>query len=120
MIANTPIVLELGWGTDTSDQIADFLGVVELAVTLDGQPLPNAGDYWSEIEEAGDGDGDGDTDYVTMWRYPVGVLDPGTHRVESEMRLQRPVTDGRDSDGDGVADEYSGTFDFSLQIVVGQ
>lgn len=118
--ANTPIVLKLGWATDTPEQIADFLGSVELVVTLDGQPLQNTGDYWSEAEEAGDADEDGDTDYRTLWLYPVGVLSPGTHTVESEMRLQRPVTDGGDSDGDGVADEYSGTFNFSLQIVVGQ
>jgi len=118
--ANTPIVLRLGWATDTAEQVADFLGSVELAVTLDGQLLENTGDYWSEVEEDGDSDEDGDTDYRTLWLYPVGVLGPGTHQVESEMRLQRPVTDGGDSDGDGVADEYSGTFDFSLQIVVGQ
>jgi hypothetical protein len=117
---NTPIVLTLGWATDTAEQIADFLGSVELVVTLDGQPLQNTGDHWSEVEDAGDADQDGDVDYRTLWLYPVGVLSPGTHGVESEMRLQRPVADGRDADGDGVADEYSGTFDFSLQIVVGQ
>jgi len=116
--ANTPVVLGVGWITDAVEQIADFLGSVELVVTLDGQPLQNTGDHWSEIEEAGDADEDGDMDYLTLWRYPVGVLSPGTHRVQSEMRLQRPVTDGCDSDGDGVADEYSGTFDWSLQIVV--
>jgi hypothetical protein len=118
--ANTPIVLRLGWATDTAEQVADFLESVDLVVTLDGQPLPNTGDHWSEIEEAGDADGDGDTDYVTVWLYPVGVLRSGTHGVEAEMHLQFPVTDGGDSDGDGVADEYSGTFDWSLQIVVEQ
>jgi hypothetical protein len=116
--ANTPIVLRIGWATDTAEQVADFLRAVELAVTLDGQPLESTGDYWSEIEEAGDADGDGDTDYVAVWRYPVGVLSPGTHGVEAEMHLGFPVIDGSDSDGDGVADEYSGTFDFSVQIVV--
>jgi hypothetical protein len=118
--ANTPVVLRVGWATDTPEQIADFLGSVELAVIVDGQPLQNTWEYWSEAEEAGDVDEDGDVDYLTLWLYPVGVFSPGTHAVESEMRLQRPVTDGGDSDGDGVADEYSGTFDFSLQIVVGQ
>jgi hypothetical protein len=118
--ANTPVVLGVGWIADAVEQIADFLESVELVVTLDGQPLRNTGGHWSEIEEAGDADEDGDVDYLTLWRYPIGVLSPGTHRVESEMRLQRPVTDGCDSDGDGVADEYSGTFDWSLQIVVEQ
>jgi hypothetical protein len=118
--ADTPVVLGVGWIADAVEQIADFLGSVELVVTLDGQPLQNTGDHWSETEEAGDADEDGDMDYLTLWRYPVGVLSPGTHRVESKMRLQRPVTDGCDSDGDGVADEYSGTFDWSLQIVVEQ
>jgi hypothetical protein len=36
------------------------------------------------------------------------------------MRLQWPVTDGFDSDADGVPDEFSGTEGFSLQIVVGE
>ena len=118
--ANTPIVLRFGWATDTPEQVADFLGSVELVVTLDGQLLRNTGDSWSEIEEDRDSDEDGDMDYHTLWLYPVGVLSPGTHLVESEMRLQWPVTDGFDSDGDGVADEYAGTSDLSLQIVVGQ
>ena len=118
--ANTPVVLRFGWATDTPEQVADFLGSVELVVTLDGQLLRNTGDSWSEIEEDRDSDEDGDMDYHTLWLYPVGVLSPGTHLVESEMRLQWPVTDGFDSDGDGVADEYSGTSDLSLQIVVGQ
>jgi hypothetical protein len=118
--ANTPIVLRLGWAADTPEQIADFLGSVELVVTLDGQPLPSTGDYWGETENCGDLDEDGDADYRTQWLYPVGVLSPGTHAVESKLRLQRPVTDGADADGDGVADEYSGTLDLSVQIVVEQ
>jgi len=118
--ANTPVVLRFGWATDTPEQAADFLSSAELVVTLDGQPLESTGDYWGEIEEDRESDEDGDVDYRTLWLYPVGVLSPGTHLVESEMRLQWPVTDGFDSDGDGVADEYSGTSDLSLQIVVGQ
>ena len=117
--ANTPIVLRLGWGTDTSEQAADFLRSVELVVSLDGDVLRDSGNYWGEIEGS-DHDQDEDTDYLTLWLYPVGVLTPGTHRVESEMRLQWPVTDGSDSDGDGILDEFSGPWDFSLQIVVGE
>ena len=118
--ANTRIVLTFGWVTDTPEQVADFLGSVELVVSLDEELVRDTGNYWSEIKEYGDHDADGDMDYHAEWLYPVGVLSPGTHRVETEMRLQWPVTDGFDSDGDGGSDEYSGTWGLSLQIVVGQ
>jgi len=118
--SNTPIVLRFGWVTDTHEQVADFLDSVELVVSVDGELVDDTGKYWGEIEELGDRDQDGDTDYQALWLYPVGVLTLGTHRVESEMRLQRPVVDGFDSDGNGVPDEFSGTTGFSLQIVVGE
>jgi len=118
--ANTPIFLRLGWITDTPEQVADFLRSLELVVSLDGEVLRDTGNYWSEIEGYGDADQDGDTDYLTQWLYPVGVLAPGTHRVEGEIRLQWPVADGSDSDGDGLLDEFSGPWNFSLQIVVGE
>jgi len=117
---NTPIVLRLGWETDTPEQVADFLSSAELVVRLDGELVADAGEYWSEIEESGDRDQNGEANYQTVWLHPVGVLSPGTHRVEAELRVQRPVTDGFDSNGDGVPDEYSGTMPFSLQIVVGE
>jgi len=117
---DTPIVLRFGWETDTSEQVADFLSSAELVVSLDGELVPDAGEYWSEIKESGDRDQNGEANYQTVWSYPVGVLTPGTHRVESELRFQRPVTDGFDSDGDGVPDEYSEPIRFSLQIVVGE
>jgi hypothetical protein len=117
---NTPIVLRFGWETDTSEQVADFLSSVELVVTVDGELVPDAGEYWSEIEESRDRDQNGQANYQTVWLHPVGVLTPGRHQVESELRFQRPVTDGFDSNGDGVPDEYSGTMRFSLQIVAGE
>jgi hypothetical protein len=117
---NTPVVLRFGWETDTREQVADFLSSAELVVSLDGELVPDAGEYWSEIEESGDRDQNGEANYQTFWLFPVGVLTSGTHQVESELRLQRPVTDGFDSDGDGVPDEYSEPIRFSLQIVVGE
>jgi len=117
---NTSIVLRFGWETDTSEQVADFLSSVELVVSLDGELVPDTGEYWSEIEESGARDQNGEANYQTFWLYPVVVLTPGTHRVDAELRFQRPVTDGFDSDGDGVPDEYSGTLPFSLPIVVGE
>ncbi|HJX38520.1 MAG TPA: Ig-like domain-containing protein [Anaerolineae bacterium] len=117
---NTPVVLRFGWETDTSEQVADFLGSVDLVVSLDGEAVPDAGDYWSEVRESGGRDENGEPNYLTVWLYEVGVLSTGTHRVEAELRFQRPVTDGFDSDGDGAPEEYSGTMPFSLPIVVGE
>lgn len=115
---NTPVVLRFGWEADTSEQVADFLSSAEWVVNLDGELVPDAGEYWSDVEETRNRDPNGEANYQTFWRYSVGVLTPGTHQVESELRFQRPVTDGFDSDGDGVPEEYSGTMPFSLQIVV--
>jgi hypothetical protein len=116
---NTPVVLRFGWETDTAAQTADFLAAAELVVSLDGEPVPDTGQYWSEIEESAARDQNGEANYQTMWLYPLGVLTPGTHQIEAELRFQQPVTDGFDSDGDGALDEYSATMPFSLPIVVG-
>ena len=100
-------------------QVADFLASVDLTVTLDGEPLPNVSDHWRQIVDAGDRDQDGDADFESRWRYRVGILSPGTHWVETRATLEWPVTDGFDSDGDGLPDEYSGqVWQFSLRIVV--
>jgi len=118
--ADTPIILAAGWIADGQEQIVDYLASVDFVVTLDSEPLPDVMDHWGEIAECGDFDEDGDTDYVSSWQYPVGILSAGTHQVESAFHLQWPVTDGFDTDEDGVPDEYSGSWGYSLQITVGE
>lgn len=118
---DTPIVLTIAWVADTLELMADYLAALDLTVILDGEPLPGVMNHWSEIEEYGDVDEDGDTDYESRWRYPVGVLSAGEHQVESEFRLQWPITDGFDLDDDGVPDEYSGVArGYFVQIVIGE
>ncbi len=107
-----------GLVADTLEQVADWLASVDLTVTLDEISLPNTADYWGEIEKVEDLDEDGDAEYVSRWVYPVGTLSPGTHSVETEYRLQWPVTDGFDSDGDSSPDEFYEPWGYSLQIIV--
>jgi hypothetical protein len=56
---------------------------------------------------------------MSRWLYPVGVLTPGTHLVDSRGTLLRTVTDGFDYDGNSLPDEYSGiVWQTSLRIVI--
>jgi predicted amidohydrolase YtcJ len=117
--ANTPVELTVGWLCDTREQVADFIAAAAFTVILDGQTLPDETGYWQAIEEAGDSDQDGDVDYLSRWIHPVGALSLGTHQVETHATLQWTVTDGFDSDGDGLLDEYSGSlWQSSLQVIV--
>lgn len=60
--ADTPILLRLGWATDTPEQVVDFLASVELKVSLDGEPLADPAGHWGQVEEFVDWDEDGDMD----------------------------------------------------------
>lgn len=117
--AGTPVALTFGIGCDSEEIVNDFISELILDISLDGQPLLDTQNYWEDVEEAGDVDGDGDIDYKALWSYPLGVLDPGTHQINSQVSLLQTVTDGFDFDGDGFEDQYSGLiYEFSLQLTV--
>jgi hypothetical protein len=118
--AGAPVQLTVGWAADTEEQVRDFLAAVDMTGTLDGQPLPDLNGYWGEIEPREGGNyGSQGEDYLSQWLYPLGVLSAGTHTVEVQGTLERPVTDGIDSDNDGQLDEYSGEiWQFTLHLVV--
>jgi hypothetical protein len=117
--AGTAIVLTAGWSADTPELVADYLDALNLVVRLDGRTLANALGHYGPVEEYGDRDEDGDVDYVSYFRYQMGVLSPGVHEVESEFRLAHTVTDGLDRDMDGNLDEFSGSWSHQVSIVVG-
>jgi predicted amidohydrolase YtcJ len=116
---DTPVLLTFSWACDSPEQVEEFLSAITFDIILDGQPLPDATDYWGEVEEAGDLDEDGDMDYKSVWLYPLGVLNPGSHIVDTHAFLQKNITDGFDVDGDDLPDDYSGIIhQVSQQIVV--
>jgi hypothetical protein len=117
--AGTPVVLTFGWICDNEEIMKGFIAETVLDITLDGQPLADTPNYWGDIEEAEDFDSDGDMDYKSIWSYPLGLLDPGTYVINTQIWLQQTVTDGFDLNGDGLSDEYSGLlYESSLKLTV--
>jgi hypothetical protein len=103
---NDNILLSIAWFADTEELIEEFLQNADFVVTLDGEPLPHANEFWNEPASVGDFDFDGDEDYETSWLYPLGMLPPGRHTITWEMIFSEPTSDGLDMDGDGEPDVY--------------
>jgi hypothetical protein len=104
----------MGWVTVESEQAAEYVRLTRTQLTLDGQPLGDADQYWGEVMEDPDG-------YAVHWRYPLGTLEAGTHRVELSISSDTAFTDGFDSDGDGQLDFFGPgeVFWGWVEIVVG-
>lgn len=85
--AGKPVELTLIWETKTADQVADFLTKVQLEIVLDGQVMPNTGDFWGEVTPSGE-------NFSSQWVYPIGILDPGPHQVDVRISVTEPVSDG--------------------------
>ena len=106
------------WIADTEELVAEYIESLHIAVTLDGDPLPDPTTYWGEINEWGDYDDDGDMDYASNWRRDLGTLSPGTHQLEITVQSNWPVIDGFDSDGDGELDEFDYDHQHRVWIIV--
>jgi hypothetical protein len=117
--SGSPVRLTTQWYAATEALAQDYLEALDLTIEVDGEPLSDVPDHWSAAEPCGDFDEDGETDYVTRWAYPVKDLDDGEHTVDAHFSLAYPITDGFDSDGDGVLDEFSGSWDYTLALRVG-
>jgi hypothetical protein len=117
--SGSPVRLTTHWYAATAALAQDYLDALDLTVEVDGESLSEVPDHWSAAEPCGDFDEDGETDYVTRWAYPVKDLDDGEHTVDAHFSLAHPITDGFDLDGDGVPDEYTGSWDRTLTLQVG-
>lgn len=106
------------WIADTQELVAEYLESLHIAITLDGDPLPDPTTYWDKIHEYGDYDDDGDTDYASGWHHSLGTLSPGTHQLEIIVQSLWPMIDGFDSDGDGELDEFDYDYEHRVSIIV--
>lgn len=99
--AGQSVTLAIGWYADTPEQVQEFIDITRLTVSVDGELLDSVADYWGDVEEYEDADQDGDMDYISHWRYPLGILSPGAHLVESSGYLMGKISDGWDDFGPG-------------------
>jgi hypothetical protein len=111
--ADTPVVLTTGWIADTEAQVEGFLDSMFIEVSVDGEYLPLAYEMWGEVEPYKDDDDDGDMDYISYWVYPVGILRPGEHLVETAGSLSSEIYDGWDTREPGAL------WDWELILAIG-
>ena len=96
-----------GWIAHKRGMIKAYLSAVDLSITVDGTPIPNANDLHGPIVDAGDVDGDGDSEFATYWNLTLDPLEAGQkYVIESSVDLTHPIIDtpGGDYDGDGRPD----------------
>ena len=123
------VIFELGWAACNRGLVQDFLNANYLAFILDGSPVvapEEVNQYWGPIEkipappaaEACLG-----RTPVMLWRkqwsYQYGTLEAGDHTLQFILKLDHPVLDGGDYDGNGAPDLFAGTLhDFEVTIHV--
>jgi hypothetical protein len=108
--------LTWGWIAAKSEWTQDFVIASQTTVTIDGTPYSGLEMYWGGTEYSAEDEG-----YRSVWNYLLPAVEPGRHHVEILLSLNRRVTDGYDSDGDGQVDQYGPgeTFSGWVDIQVG-
>ncbi len=116
--ANTPVELYIDWITKSPTYHQEFLGAVSMGVLLDGQNQASPLSYWGTPTQKEDYDGDGIGDYYSRWIFALDNLSIGAHEFEITLTISHDIQDGFDFDGDGVLDRSSGSFNFTVTLLV--
>ena len=110
-------VIYIGWIADSEKLVDDYLQSIDIQVYVDGRRVTNTVGMWGEIEQYVDIDNDGDVDYLANWVCLLGELSPGTYIITANVVYGFSITDGLDSDGDGVEDQFSGTDNLLVTVI---
>jgi hypothetical protein len=103
---NQSITVEWVWGVCDPELVEENIDTVEFKVTVDGRvvAMGNMAKYRTELREE---ERSGVHAWWQYYSYPMGSFRSGSvHWLELERGFGREVTDGCDSDEDGILDWY--------------
>lgn len=123
------IIFDLGWAACNRGLVQNFLNANYLAFILDGSPVVSSEEvnqYWGPIQQIPAPPAAeacvGKTPeklWRAKWDYQYGTLEAGDHTLRFILKVDHPVLDGGDYDGNGAPDLFNGTLhDFELIIHV--
>lgn len=98
--AGTPVRIFWGWIVTEPQYIEQQLEYAAYNVSLDGQPLSNYAEFRGPLRWYPTDNGWG-----VYWYVPVGLLQPGAHRVTYTITWSRAVDDGWVKFGPGTQTE---------------
>ena len=120
------IVVYHGWAACSKGLVNDYLDSSHHTIYINGELMIRAQEkgrsYWEEPHIFDGWDPslclwNVDKAWVSYWEYDLGSLEPGDYEIVWERSLDFTVTDGSDSDGDGVIDTREGFFRFPPTII---
>jgi len=120
------IIIRHGWFGCSRGLVNDYIDAVNNAFYLDGGLLQAALDkdksYWGTPFEVVDADTSAclwnvERVWAAYWELNLGKLDPGIYELVWHRSLDFEITDGADSDGDGLIDTWQGSRTFPPTIL---
>jgi hypothetical protein len=121
---NDDLILGFGWAACTPGLVQAYITAAHYQWTLDGDPIfsgEETAQYFGPIYPLGAchwcliGNGTG---WMSSFRYSIGTLTPGTYEIRLLHRLDHPVIDGADLDGDGRLDRREGEVEYAVTVHV--
>jgi hypothetical protein len=96
--AGTPIILTWGWSAASADYRKDYIDVASFSLKIDNKEIDLSGTSQKLSQGGGT--------FNVGWKTPPLSLEPGRHKAVMTITLNREISDGFDSDNDGVLDIY--------------
>jgi len=127
--ASDYLVLRHAWGACTQGLLNLYLNAVHTEIDINGEILSTAdgnNQFWLPMYLNPDVNvepyciaGGKKGLWTVAWEYPLGKLQPGEYEISYKNWFDHKITDGSDSDEDGLVDHWEGIFqDKTFTIIV--